>query len=55
MSDERWTEDDVCRGCGKHESQHETDQRTLELKCPVLREEKHTPPQEMHRTPRGSY
>lgn len=56
MSDEdRWTDDDVCKNCGLHASKHEKDPMTLLLKCPVMREEVNTPPQEHHRSPRGDY
>lgn len=56
MTDEdRWTEDDICRGCGQHVSKHSIDQMSLEYQCPVLRQEKHTPPQEHNTSPRGDY
>lgn len=54
MTDERWTDDDVCRGCGQHASKH-YEEGQGRLRCPVQRERKTTPPQEHHRSPRGDY
>lgn len=59
MNEERWedpdSDDSVCKGCGRRYSSHGIDQYSGRLKCPVVREEKHTPPQEGHRSPRGDY
>ena len=55
MRSERWTDEDVCKGCGQHASRHDVEQLTGRLKCPVLREEKTTPPGEYARSPRGDY
>lgn len=54
MTEDRWTDDGVCRGCGKHFNAHHEEGQGR-MKCPILHEESVTPPQEHSRSPRADY
>lgn len=49
-------DDPDCEKCGRPKSAHAQDPMTGEpTKCPVVREESHTPPQEHRRSPAADY